>query len=71
MMAASGILGEYKGSQAREVMMTREEWQHAKKQQLLDAQQGYEYTKDDDQNHSPTNVNEGQRGYLAVEDDEE
>lgn len=29
MMASSGILGEYKGSQAREVMMTVEEWDNA------------------------------------------
>jgi S-DNA-T family DNA segregation ATPase FtsK/SpoIIIE len=27
MMAAAGVLGEYKGSQAREVMMTLEEWE--------------------------------------------
>jgi len=32
-MAASGIVGEYKGSQAREVLLTAEEWQALKEQE--------------------------------------
>jgi S-DNA-T family DNA segregation ATPase FtsK/SpoIIIE len=31
-MYAAGIVGEYKGSQAREVVITREEWEAARKQ---------------------------------------
>ena len=30
MMAEAGIVGSYKGSQAREVMLTREEWEAAR-----------------------------------------
>jgi len=40
-MAASGILGEYKGSQAREVMMTLEEYERLKQQMDADKQAGY------------------------------
>jgi S-DNA-T family DNA segregation ATPase FtsK/SpoIIIE len=32
-MAAAGIVGEYKGSQAREVLMTFDEWQALKEQE--------------------------------------
>ncbi|MFH1614904.1 MAG: DNA translocase FtsK 4TM domain-containing protein [Planctomycetota bacterium] len=41
MMAAAGILGEYKGSQAREVTMTPEEYQKVRNQMACDAEQGY------------------------------
>lgn len=40
-MAQSGILGEYKGSQAREVMMTAEQWKATKSQMAADAAAGY------------------------------
>jgi S-DNA-T family DNA segregation ATPase FtsK/SpoIIIE len=40
-MGASGILGEYKGSQAREVMMTLEEYERAKEQMAVDKQAGF------------------------------
>ena len=30
-MAEAGLLGDYKGSQARECLVTLEEWQHLKK----------------------------------------
>lgn len=39
-MAATGILGDYKGSQSREVMFTMEEWEAAKAQQIKDADDG-------------------------------
>src|SRR5208282_6070056 len=39
-MAAGGILGDYKGSQAREVNLTLEEWEAAKAQAQTDAQNG-------------------------------
>lgn len=41
MMAASGLLGEYRGSQAREVTMTLEEYERAKKLMAADAAAGY------------------------------
>jgi S-DNA-T family DNA segregation ATPase FtsK/SpoIIIE len=40
MMAASGILGEYKGSQAREVTITLEEWEAMKGSMASDAESG-------------------------------
>ena len=36
MMAQAGILGEYKGSQAREVTMTAEDWQQIKANMIAD-----------------------------------
>jgi S-DNA-T family DNA segregation ATPase FtsK/SpoIIIE len=40
MMAATGIVGDYKGSQAREAMFTLEEWDAMKAQQQADADSG-------------------------------
>ena len=77
-----GVLGEYKGSQAREVMITLEDWQS-----MFEAmEQGEEYEDDDeyeyveeeveeevdeeDEEAEPAYVTEGQREYMAVEDDE-
>jgi S-DNA-T family DNA segregation ATPase FtsK/SpoIIIE len=40
MMAAAGIVGDYKGSQAREALMTLEEWEAMKAQQQKDAESG-------------------------------
>jgi S-DNA-T family DNA segregation ATPase FtsK/SpoIIIE len=39
-MAAFGILGEYKGSQARECNITLEEWEAAKAQEAKDEEDG-------------------------------
>lgn len=41
-MAAAGIVGEYKGSQAREVSMTVDDWDRMRAQIEQDLQQGYE-----------------------------
>ncbi|HEX2973103.1 MAG TPA: DNA translocase FtsK, partial [Tepidisphaeraceae bacterium] len=40
MMAATGIVGDYKGSQAREAMLTLEEWDAMKAQQKKDQEDG-------------------------------
>ena len=40
MMAATGIVGDYKGSQAREAMLTLEEWDAMKAQERQDAADG-------------------------------
>ncbi|MHC4468035.1 MAG: DNA translocase FtsK [Planctomycetota bacterium] len=40
-MAATGLLGEYKGSQAREVTMTLEEYEAMKKNMIADEVAGY------------------------------
>lgn len=41
MMAGSGLLGEYKGSQAREVVMTLDEYEAMKKEMIADEVAGY------------------------------
>ena len=48
MMAAAGILGEYKGSQAREVMMTLSEYEAVRSQMERDAAAGYKDMAPDD-----------------------
>ena len=70
MMAASGILGEYKGSQAREVLITLKEYENICRQMNKDAQAGYSDLAEDDEDE-PVYVNEGQSGYITIEDDEE
>jgi len=71
MMAASGILGEYKGSQAREVMMTLEEYERIREQMDSDAEAGYEDLAEPDESSEPAYVSEGQREYLATDSDDE
>ena len=68
MMAASGILGEYKGSQAREVMMTLEDYEKIREQ--MDKESEPEnVTADTSETAYGGNihVNEGQRGYVSVD----
>ena len=65
MMAVSGILGEYKGSQAREVMMTLKEYEKIRKQMERDREAGYEDLAED--SSEPDYVSEGQRGYISVD----
>jgi len=71
MMAAAGILGEYKGSQAREVVITREEYENIRRQMEADAEAGYEDMAEDDDSSEPAYVSEGQREYLAIDSDDE
>ncbi len=75
MMAASGILGEYKGSQAREVMMTLKEYERMRKQMEADAEAGYADLAEarpseglaEDKSSEVAYVSEGQRGYVSVD----
>ncbi|MCG8687806.1 MAG: hypothetical protein MI892_23215, partial [Desulfobacterales bacterium] len=48
MMAAAGILGEYKGSQAREVLMTLDEYEAVCRQMEADAEAGYQDLAEED-----------------------
>jgi len=68
MMAASGILGEYKGSQAREVMMTLDEYEAICKQMEADAASGYSDMAEPEPEESAY-VSEGQREYMAIDND--
>jgi S-DNA-T family DNA segregation ATPase FtsK/SpoIIIE len=66
MMASAGILGEYKGSQAREVLMTLKEYEKLREKMEAEAEQEREPDEDEDSSE-PNYVSEGQRGYVAVD----
>ncbi len=51
MMGASGILGEYKGSQAREVTMTLAEYEEMKKEMAIEATASGEDLAEDDEKY--------------------
>jgi S-DNA-T family DNA segregation ATPase FtsK/SpoIIIE len=67
-MAALGILGEYKGSQAREVMMAVEDWE-----QLRDQMEKQQKTENggEQRTEDSSYVSEGQQGYAAVDKEED
>jgi S-DNA-T family DNA segregation ATPase FtsK/SpoIIIE len=81
MMAASGILGEYKGSQAREVMVTEDEYEKMCEEQeamrgaaTAQPQTQEAETGDDAQAEEapePAYVTEGQKEYAAVDDEQD
>ena len=70
-MAASGILGEYKGSQAREVIITLDEYERIRSQMEADTEAGYEDLAETDESSEPAYVSEGQQEYLATDSDDE
>jgi hypothetical protein len=61
-MAATGLLGEYKGSQAREVTMTLDEYEAMKKNMIADEVAGYadltEDSEEDDEAYEYEEVEE-------------
>jgi S-DNA-T family DNA segregation ATPase FtsK/SpoIIIE len=63
MMAGTGLLGEYKGSQAREVVMTLEEYDAMKKNMIADEVAGYKDLTED--------FEEGDVEYEEVEEEYE
>ena len=75
MMAGAGILGEYKGSQAREVLMTVEEYEAVRNQMDADAEAGFADMMEDDEveEEEPAiaYANEGQQEYLSTTVDED
>ena len=79
MMAAAGILGEYKGSQAREVLVTLEEYEHLRDQMNKDAEAGFADLAEEpgEQGAAPAEpaekayATEGQQGYVSTDTDEE
>ena len=69
MMGASGLLGEYKGSQAREVVMTLDEYEAMKKNMIADEVAGYadlteEFEEDEEEYEEATE-------YIDEDEDEE
>ena len=75
MMAASGVLGEYKGSQAREVLITLKEYKAIHSKMEADAKAGYKDLAEDeeseDQSSETTYLNEGQKEYAAVDSEDD
>jgi S-DNA-T family DNA segregation ATPase FtsK/SpoIIIE len=69
MMAASGILGEYKGSQAREVLMTLKDYEKLRERMEAEAEEGYKDSTKDEASSEPSYISEGQRGYVAVDNE--
>ena len=71
MMAGSGILGEYKGSQAREVVVTLEEYERIRESAFGGEAEETEEEFDQADSDEPAYVSEGQREYIAADSDEE
>jgi S-DNA-T family DNA segregation ATPase FtsK/SpoIIIE len=69
MMAAAGILGEYKGSQAREVLMTLKDYEKLRKQMEAEAEEEDKDSAEEEVSSEPSYISEGQRGYVAVDND--
>jgi S-DNA-T family DNA segregation ATPase FtsK/SpoIIIE len=72
MMAGAGILGEYKGSQAREVLMTLEEYEAVRAQQMNSAAQpSITDVAPAEKEPETAYATEGQQGYMSTDPDEE
>jgi len=73
MMAASGILGEYKGSQAREVLMTLKEYEQVRSQMEREENEEdrADGKADSAADKTETYVNEGQKEYVAVDGEQQ
>ena len=68
MMAASGILGEYKGSQAREVLLTLAEYENIRQRMEADAEAGYADLAED--SREPAYISEGQHEYMSTDSED-
>jgi len=75
-MAIAGIVGEYKGSQAREVLISLEEYKNIRRQMEHDAVAGYEDLQEEEQDDNEEQDDEledelEEEGEEENEDDEE
>jgi S-DNA-T family DNA segregation ATPase FtsK/SpoIIIE len=74
MMAAVGVLGEYKGSQAREVIMTQEEYEQLREKMKAEGDggegQGGEGAQTDRRRRDYEGPAEGEYHYAAVEEED-
>ncbi|RPJ51435.1 MAG: DNA translocase FtsK, partial [Methanobacteriota archaeon] len=72
MMAGAGILGEYKGSQAREVLLTLEEYEQLRAQQAsTEAEPTLIDMAEPEPMAETAYATEGQQGYMSTDPDEE
>jgi DNA segregation ATPase FtsK/SpoIIIE, S-DNA-T family len=75
-MAMAGIVGEYKGSQAREVLITPAEYEVIRKQMLKDEADGYADMQDDEDSSrdgkgAASAIDEGESDLEDASEDEE
>jgi len=68
MMAGAGILGEYKGSQAREITMTLEEYERIREQMEAESQPE---ESESESSSEPAYISEGQREYVSTDNDKD
>jgi S-DNA-T family DNA segregation ATPase FtsK/SpoIIIE len=71
MMAGAGILGEYKGSQAREVMMTLEEYEQFRQQMEAGSEADLAAVAEESPKPEQAYATEGQQGYMSSDHEEE
>jgi S-DNA-T family DNA segregation ATPase FtsK/SpoIIIE len=72
MMAGAGILGEYKGSQAREVLMTLEEYEQFREQQMnSQPEPALAGPAEEEKVQETAYATEGQQGFISTDTDEE
>jgi S-DNA-T family DNA segregation ATPase FtsK/SpoIIIE len=72
MMAGAGILGEYKGSQAREVLLTLEEYEQLREQQMnTEAEPSLADVAEPEHVPETAYATEGQQGYMSTEPEDE
>ena len=71
MMAAAGVLGEYKGSQAREVMMTLEEWERLRGQMEAEGETRQEGKKEEEDSSEPAYVSGKRQEDVSTDADDE
>ena len=72
MMAGAGILGEYKGSQAREVLMTLEEYEQFREQQMnSQPEPALAGPAEEEKVPETAYATEGQQGFISTDTDEE
>ena len=68
-MAAAGVLGEYKGSQAREVLMTLEEYEKIRRQ--MDTEAEAKQQKAEETASEPAYVGEEHKEHDSVDNEED
>jgi S-DNA-T family DNA segregation ATPase FtsK/SpoIIIE len=71
MMATTGILGEYKGSQAREVLMTLEEYEQLRQQMEAQAAPAFSDSAQREEPMESAAVTEGQHSYMSSDPDQD
>jgi hypothetical protein len=66
------MLAEYKGSQAREVLITMEEYEQIREQMESDAEAGFaDLAEDNEEVREKVYATEGQQGYISTAADED